>query len=167
MGRYALHSRTEFLFHFVPQNNSHESLNLTSRIYPALSICGIFCVNLEVYAPSGLDAEQNGSVLPTFRDNLSIQSSRVKQSLYIEQISCPETWVRNYLSTLRKIPKCVNLVSYSTTYDKCSERMPPVDIGLKELMPHISIRFVLYISNRGVAFFTPSGTDLIFTTVAT
>jgi hypothetical protein len=85
----------------------------------------------------------------------------------MEQIGCPEAWVINYLSTLHKIPKCVNLVSYANTYDKCGERMPPVDIGLKELMPHSFIRFVLYIANRWSAFLSPSVTDLIFTTGAT
>lgn len=36
--------------------------------------------NTEIRALLGLYAAQNGSFLPTFRDNLPIQSSRIKQS---------------------------------------------------------------------------------------
>jgi hypothetical protein len=54
--------------------------------------------------------------IPTFRDNLLVPSSRVKQSgqvlsswtawqLKIGQIPCPETSVNNYPSLLRNIPE--------------------------------------------------------------
>jgi len=45
--------------------------------------------------------------LPTFRDNLLVRSSRVKKSISwtfsMGPIGCPETWVRNYHSTLRNM----------------------------------------------------------------
>jgi hypothetical protein len=75
--------------------------------------------------------------------------------------------VRKYPSTLRKIPKYAKLVLRSTVYYKCGERMLPVDIGVKALMPHHSVRFVLYIANRGFAVFVSSVTDLRVTTGTT
>ena len=46
-------------------------------------------------------AESSGNSLPTFRDNLSVPSSRVK----LESISCPERSVRNYHSLLLNNPE--------------------------------------------------------------
>jgi hypothetical protein len=46
--------------------------------------------------------------LPTIRNNLFVPSSRIKQSrkpLKIGPRGCPEASVRNYHSTLGKIPK--------------------------------------------------------------
>ena len=44
----------------------------------------------------------SGNSLPTFRDNLSVSSSRVKKSLSMEnETVCPETSVRNYHYCLR------------------------------------------------------------------
>ena len=51
------------------------------------------CPVLGYYAASG------GNFLPTFRDNLSVPSSRVK--LKIGPIGCQETSVRNYHHSLR------------------------------------------------------------------
>ena len=51
---------------------------------------------------------QNGSFLPTFRDNLSVPSSRINldcSTLEDGWIGCPETSVINCHSTLRKIRK--------------------------------------------------------------
>jgi hypothetical protein len=52
-------------------------------------------------------AAYNGAFVPTFRDNLSIPSSRVWTAcpLMMGPIGCPETSVRNYHSTLIKIPQ--------------------------------------------------------------
>jgi len=44
-----------------------------------------------------------GNFLATFRDNLSVPSSRVKNS-WMGPISCPETSVRNYQFLLTIIP---------------------------------------------------------------
>jgi hypothetical protein len=45
-------------------------------------------------------------VLPTFRKNLFVPSSTVKQGpLKMGPIDCPETSVTNYRSTLRNIPE--------------------------------------------------------------
>jgi hypothetical protein len=56
----------------------------------------------------GFYAAWNGSFLPTFRDNISVPSSRVKHSawpLKMWPTGFPETTVRNYNSKLRSIPK--------------------------------------------------------------
>jgi len=56
-------------------------------------------------------AAWNGSFLPAFRDNLSIPSSKFKQSKVTDRrfkmvpIVCPETSIGNYHCRLRKIPK--------------------------------------------------------------
>ena len=63
------------------------------------------CALLGYYAPS------SGNPLPTFRDNVSVPSSRIKKSkkqrgpLKMGPIRCPETSVKDYHSTLRNIPK--------------------------------------------------------------
>ena len=49
----------------------------------------------------GYYAASSGNSLPTFRDNLSIPSSRVE----LGPVSCPETSVRNYHSLLLNIPE--------------------------------------------------------------
>ena len=55
----------------------------------------------------GCYAAGSGNFLPTFRDNLSVTSSVLKNSwiLKMGQISCPETKVRNYHSSLRNNPE--------------------------------------------------------------
>ena len=56
----------------------------------------------------GFFAAYCSSFLPTVRDNLSVPSSRIKQSrksLKIGPRGCPEASVRNYHSTLGKISK--------------------------------------------------------------
>jgi hypothetical protein len=71
---------------------------------------------LEYYAALG------GSSVPTFRDNLSVPTSRVKNSswrLKTEPIICPETSVRNCHSMLRNIPEeRVFQVWYWRRYDR-------------------------------------------------
>ena len=74
--------------------------------------------------PFGIYAESNCSFVQTFRDNLSIQSSRVKQSKYPSSwiarplkkgpISCPETSVRNYHCMPRKMSQERNFISTAT-----------------------------------------------------
>jgi hypothetical protein len=59
------------------------------------------------------NAVSTGNPLPTFRDNVSVRSSRVKKSkkswsswpLMMEPVGCPETSVQNYHSMLRNIPE--------------------------------------------------------------
>jgi hypothetical protein len=53
----------------------------------------------EIYALLGYNAALSGSYVPTFRDNLSVPSSRFKWG----PIGCPETSVHNYHSMLRSI----------------------------------------------------------------
>ena len=55
------------------------------------------CALLGYYAACG------GNSLPTFRNNLSVPSSRVTNPLYLEDgpIGCPEPSVKNYRYTLR------------------------------------------------------------------
>jgi hypothetical protein len=57
------------------------------------------CALLEYYVAL------SGSSVPTFRDNLSVPSSRVKKSKKTGQIDCPETSLQNSHSTLRNIPE--------------------------------------------------------------
>jgi hypothetical protein len=64
----------------------------------------------DVRASGTLRAMSNNSV-PTFRDNTSISSSKVKKiflnvlTLQLGPIDCPETSVQNYHSTLRNTPE--------------------------------------------------------------
>jgi hypothetical protein len=51
----------------------------------------------------GYYAALSGSLLPTFRDNLSVPSSRVKRKM--ELTDFPLTSVYNYNPTLRNIPE--------------------------------------------------------------
>ena len=57
----------------------------------------------------GCHVTQIGNYLPTFRDNQSARSSRVKHNknkgpLNMEPTGCHETSVSNYQSTLRNVP---------------------------------------------------------------
>jgi hypothetical protein len=60
----------------------------------------------DICALLGYYAALIGSSLPTFRDNLSVPSSRVKslRPLKMVPIGCPETSLQNYHTTLRNIP---------------------------------------------------------------
>jgi hypothetical protein len=55
----------------------------------------------EICAILGNDAEYSGNYLPTFRENQSFPSSRVKMGT----IGCPERSVRDYHYLLRNFPK--------------------------------------------------------------
>jgi hypothetical protein len=66
----------------------------------------------EIYALLGYNAASSGNPLPTFRDNISVPSSRVKKSkktwtdpLKMGPIRCPETSVKDYHSTLCYTPE--------------------------------------------------------------
>ena len=66
---------------------------------------------LEIWALSKFYSARNGTFLLAFRDNLSVPSSRVRDSswsvlpLKMGPIGCPQTSVRKCHSTLSKIPK--------------------------------------------------------------
>ena len=66
---------------------------------------------VEIFALLGYYAALNGSSVLTFRDNLSVPSSRVKKSsstswfLKIGEKGCPETSAQNCHSTLCNIPE--------------------------------------------------------------
>jgi hypothetical protein len=68
-------------------------------------------VEIEICALLRYNAASSGNTLPTFRDNVSVTSSRVKKSkktswpLKMRPIRCPETSVKYYHSTLRNIPE--------------------------------------------------------------
>jgi hypothetical protein len=53
----------------------------------------------------GYYAAANGNPLSTFRDNVSVPSSRVKKSKKKGPIRCPETAVKDYHSTVRNAPE--------------------------------------------------------------
>ena len=64
----------------------------------------------ENWAILGYYAASGGIVLPTFRDNISVPSSGVRNPknswpLKMEPIVCPETSVRNYRYSLRNNPE--------------------------------------------------------------
>ena len=65
----------------------------------------------KIFALLGYYAASSGNPLPTFRDNLSVLSSRLKQASYtywplkMGPIGFPETSVKDYNSTLRNIPE--------------------------------------------------------------
>jgi len=79
-------------FHKISSKKNNKRRNLSK---------GEKCA-LQVY-----NAKCSGNSLPTFRDNLSGSSSRVKKSssLKMRQIICPETSVRNYHYSLRYKPE--------------------------------------------------------------
>jgi hypothetical protein len=61
----------------------------------------------EIRALLGYNAASSGNLLPAFRDNVSVPSSRVKKSKNLNSLPlkmglmpCPETSVRHYHSTL-------------------------------------------------------------------
>jgi hypothetical protein len=76
------------------QANSRYVLKRTTRIASSL-----------FYALLGYYTAPSGNTLPTFRDNLSVPSSRVKKSLNIGGIGCPETSVKDCHSMLRNVPE--------------------------------------------------------------
>jgi hypothetical protein len=87
--------------HNIPPPLKHEQTS--SRVISA-HYRGVdeFCVLLGFYA------EENGSFLETFRDNLSVPSKEVKQFLdclafELRPIDCPETSIMNYRTRRRKI----------------------------------------------------------------
>jgi hypothetical protein len=73
----------------------------TEPVETAISGCrrhvGEICAILGYYTASC------GSSVPTFRDNVSVPSSRVKKSKKMGPIRCPETSVNSYHTTLCKI----------------------------------------------------------------
>jgi len=80
------------------------------RIPGEIFSCVLSNVCRDIYencALLGYDATKCGNYLPTFRDNLLDRSSRVKKSISwtcnMGPIGCPESWVRNYHSTLRNM----------------------------------------------------------------
>jgi hypothetical protein len=68
------------------------------------SVCFCYCINfhIDICALLGYYAESNCNPLLTFRDKISIPSSRVKKykkiswSLKMEPIRCPETSIKDY-----------------------------------------------------------------------
>jgi hypothetical protein len=73
----------------------------SSQLLQCACICaisGFFCDVEETCALLGNYAAESGNYVPTFRDNLSVPSSRVK-------MCCPEMSVQNYHCTLRNIPE--------------------------------------------------------------
>ena len=69
---------------------------LSYRQRNVTGICDFFC---------GFYAAQSGRLMPTFRDNLSVPSSRTAWLFKMVSTDCPETSVGNYNYMLRKIPK--------------------------------------------------------------
>ena len=68
-------------FRKISSNKSNKRRNLSK---------GENCALLSYYTAS------SGNPLPTFRDNLSVSSSRVKKFILEDETVCPETSVRNY-----------------------------------------------------------------------
>jgi len=79
-------------FHKISSKKNNKRRNLSK---------GENCTLMSYYTTN------SGNSLPTFRDNLSASSSRMKKSssLKMRQIVCPETSVRNYHYSLRYKPE--------------------------------------------------------------
>jgi hypothetical protein len=60
---------------------------------------------VEICALLGHYAESNRNPLPTFRDRVSVPSSRVKKSKNMGPTRCPKASVKDYHSTLRNTPE--------------------------------------------------------------
>jgi len=92
--------------------SSHKNKNLALPTLRYLTsgqaeICMIsgLCRNVDdICALLGYYAACSGNFLATFRDNLSVPSSRAPP-FKMGQIGCPETSVTNYHYTLRNIPE--------------------------------------------------------------
>jgi hypothetical protein len=93
---------------FVPQ--LHVVILLTKVVVAVAAAAAVvdICALLRCYAAS------SGNPLPTFRHNISVPSSSVKNSnglhltscpLKMGPIRCPETSVKHYHSTLRNTPE--------------------------------------------------------------
>jgi hypothetical protein len=81
-------------------------------------VCGIsgFCCQVdEIWALKEYYIALSGSSIPTFRDKLSVPSSRVKR---MGPIACTETSVQNYHSTLRNIPQQIRYHRLLRTFCK-------------------------------------------------
>jgi hypothetical protein len=96
----------------IPGDTKFKGLEMYARKQNCACLISVFYHSVnEICAVLELYAAQNGSFVPTFRDNLSLPYSRVKHSPWtaspvkMEPISCSETSSRNYHSKLRKIPK--------------------------------------------------------------
>jgi hypothetical protein len=62
-------------------------------------------LQFEIWTNLGNYAGSSSNALTTFRDNLFVPSSVVFLTLNMEPISCPETSVKDYHSSLRNIPE--------------------------------------------------------------
>jgi hypothetical protein len=85
-----------------PQQLCRVSMALSAQFLASNGTPVVICAFLELYTAHYI------SFLPTIQFNLSLPSSRVKQSrrtLKIRQRGCSEASVRNYHSTLANIPK--------------------------------------------------------------
>ena len=103
----------------------------------------------EIYALLSHDKACSGNSLPTFRDKLSVPSSKTKK-FYVGPIGCPETSVINYHCTLRNNPErhsslLMNVMSMSVSHSavgvtgrskgKEAEGTFPDKIGSRETDP--------------------------------
>jgi len=81
----------------------------------------------------GFDAAYNViSFLLTFRNNLLVASSRVKQS----SIGCPAMSVRNYDSALRKVPKEHRYQSVLTLMQVVHTCIVTIGIQIMKILQH-------------------------------
>ena len=71
----------------------------------------------------GYYAACSGIPLPAFRDNISVPSSRVKNSLENGPIGCAETSIRNYHYTPRNNPEGCSSQSERSLSLHCSSEM--------------------------------------------
>ena len=88
----------------------------------------------EIFALLGHYAPLSGCSLPTFRDNISVPSSRVKKSkkknwaswpLMMGPTGCPKTSVHNYHSTLCNIPEECRYQTHCSTISLLVITNPP------------------------------------------
>ena len=121
---------------------------------------GVQSVRFEIFTLLGRYAAQIDSQLPTFRDNLSVSSSRIKQlwPLNTGPTGCPETSESNYQPTLRNIPEdqrshlhrggsLRSSVRFSLTMDTSLKRVFRVHLqlrfnDLKNILMSLTYKFI-------------------------
>jgi hypothetical protein len=76
----------------------------------------------DIYVLLGYYTASSGNCYPSFRDNVSVPSSRVKSPVKMEPICYPETSLNNYHTTPSNIPEERSSLSASSVdkYDGCS-----------------------------------------------
>jgi hypothetical protein len=97
----------------------------------------------EICALLGYYAASSGNPLPTFPDNVSVPSSRVRKLTYrplkMGPICSPETSIKDYHSTLRNIPEECRSHQFRSLHQICVTLLTVcnIDMTTDDLQPAI------------------------------